>query len=96
MQTSLPSSSSSSARPEMKEHCSHQADCLKMIQLILDGEATEQQLAKLKVNLESCQPCIEMYHLEKEVKELLTKRMEKKCCPDQLVATIKSKILTFS
>lgn len=67
-----------------------------MIQLILDGEATEQQLARLKANLESCKPCIEMYHLEKEVKELLTKRMEKKCCPDQLVATIKSKILTFS
>ncbi|NDU98475.1 hypothetical protein GK108_26550 [Spirosoma terrae] len=80
----------------MKEHCSHRKDCLKMIQLILDGEATDQQLARLKVNLESCQPCIEMYHLEKEVKELLTKRMEKRCCPEQLVATIKSKILRFS
>ena len=80
----------------MKENCNHQADCLKMIQLILDGEATEQQLAKLKVNLESCQPCIRMYHLEKEVKELLMKRMEKKSCPERLVATIKSRILSFS
>lgn len=96
MQTSSLPSSSSEAQPVMKEHCDHQADCLKMIQLILDGEATEQQLARLKINLETCRPCIEMYHLEKEVKELLTKRMEKKCCPDQLVATIKSKILTFS
>jgi anti-sigma factor (TIGR02949 family) len=97
MQTSLPpSSSSSDTKPQMKEHCGHQADCLKMIQLILDGEATEQQLARLKVNLESCQPCIQMYHLEKEVKELLTKRIEKRCCPDNLVATIKAKILTFS
>lgn len=95
MQTSL-TPSSSNARPEMKEHCSHSADCLKMIQLILDGEATEQQLARVKANLESCKPCIEMYHLEKEVKELLTKRMEKRCCPDQLVATIKSRILSFS
>lgn len=96
MQTSLPPSSSSSAKPEMKEQCSHRADCLKMIQLILDGEATDQQLAKVKANLESCRPCIEMYQLEKEVKELLTKRMEKRCCPDQLVATIKSRILSFS
>ncbi|AQG81433.1 hypothetical protein AWR27_20200 [Spirosoma montaniterrae] len=80
----------------MKEHCDHQADCLKMIQLILDGEATEQQLARLRDNLETCQPCIRMYHLEKEIKELLTKKMEKRCCPDQLVATIKAKILTFS
>lgn len=96
MQTSLPSSSPSSPHPAMKENCSHQVDCLKMIQLILDGEATEQQLAKLQINLESCQPCIRMYHLEKEVKELLTKRMEKRCCPDELVATIKSRILSFS
>jgi anti-sigma factor (TIGR02949 family) len=96
MQTSLPSSSPAIPHLAMKEHCNHQADCLKMIQLILDGEATEQQLAKLKINLESCQPCIRMYHLEKEVKELLTKRMEKRCCPEELVATIKSKILSFS
>lgn len=94
MQTS--SSSPASQPPAMKEHCNHQADCLKMIQLILDGEATGQQLAKLKINLETCQPCIQMYHLEKEVKELLTKRMEKRYCPDELVATIKSRILSFS
>lgn len=96
MQTSLPSSSPAPLHPVMKENCSHQADCLKMIQLILDGEATEQQLAKLKINLETCQPCIRMYHLEKEVKELLTKRMDKRSCPDELVATIKSRILSFS
>ncbi|GAB3953061.1 hypothetical protein GCM10028805_36110 [Spirosoma harenae] len=94
MQTPLPSSSGT--KPEMKEHCSHRADCLKLIQLILDGEATEQQLVRVKANLESCKPCIEMYQLEQEVKELLTKRIEKRCCPDQLVATIKSKILSFS
>ncbi len=94
MQTSLPSSSN--VKSEMKEHCDHRTDCLKMIQLIVDGEATEQQLDKLRANLESCKPCIEMYHLEKEVKELLAKRIEKRCCPEQLVATIKSKILTFS
>ena len=96
MQTSLPTSSSSSINPEMKEKCDHRADCLKMIQLILDGEATDQQLARVKVNLESCKPCIEMYNLEREVKELLTKRMDKRCCPDQLVETIKSRILSFS
>ncbi len=96
MQTSLPPSSSSSVKPEMKEQCDHRADCLKMIQLILDGEATDQQLARVKANLDSCKPCIEMYQLEKEVKELLTKRMEKRCCPEQLVATIKSRILSFS
>ncbi len=80
----------------MKEHCDHQADCLKMIQLIVDGEATEQQIEKLRNNLHTCQPCIKMYHLEKEIKELLSGKMEKKCCPEQLVASIKTRILQFS
>lgn len=92
MQTSLPLS----APGLMKEHCDHQADCLKMIQLIVDGEATEQQIEKLRNNLHTCQPCIKMYHLEKEIKELLSGKMEKKCCPDQLVASIKARILQFS
>ncbi len=93
MQTSLyPSSSSDVSAKQMKHHCDHQADCLKMIQLIIDGEATAQQLERLTVNLETCRPCIEMYHLEKEIKQLMQDRMEKKCCPDQLIATIQAKI----
>lgn len=80
----------------MKHKCDHQADCLKMIQLILDGEATEQQIEKLRNNLETCRPCIEMYKLEKEVKALLHGKMEKKCCPEALVASIKAKIVSFS
>jgi mycothiol system anti-sigma-R factor len=67
-----------------------------MIQLLVDGEATEEQLVKLRQNMEVCRPCIEMYHLEKEVKALLQERMEKKCCPDQLIATIKTRISNFS
>ena len=97
MQTSLPQSASQPpATPVMKHNCDHQADCLKMIQLILDGEATEQQIDRLRNNLESCRPCIEMYSLEKEVKALLHSRMEKKCCPEQLIATIKARIVSFS
>lgn len=98
MQTSLPSSSSSpEEKPPMKERCDHQVDCQKMIQLILDGEATEAQLKKFyTINLETCRPCIEMYHLEKEIKDLLQGRMEKKCCPGSIVDSIKAKIVSFS
>jgi anti-sigma factor (TIGR02949 family) len=98
MHTSLYTSSSPdivSAKP-MKHHCDHQADCLKMIQLIIDGEATQQHLDKLRTNLENCRPCIEMYHLEKEIKQLMQDRMQKKCCPDQLITAIQAKISSFN
>ncbi|OIN60286.1 hypothetical protein [Arsenicibacter rosenii] len=96
MQTSLPSPSPSNLDNLPKQHCDNQSNCLKLIQLLVDGEATEEQLEKLKKSMEVCRPCIEMYHLEKEVKALLQERMEKKCCPDKLIATIKSRIANLS
>ncbi len=80
----------------MKYSCEHQSDCLKFIQSILDGAATEQDLERLKLNLETCQPCIKMYHLEKEMKALLQNRMEKKCCPEVIIEDIRTRIATFN
>jgi hypothetical protein len=37
-----------------------------------------------------------MYNLEKEIKQLLNGKMEKKCCPEQLIASIKARISQFS
>jgi anti-sigma factor (TIGR02949 family) len=108
MQTSLPSSPVEELKkefdqilgepsdPAMKLDCDHKGDCLKMIQAILDGSSTEQQIERLRNNLHTCQPCIKMYQLEKEIKELLSGKMEKKCCPEQLAASIKARILQFS
>ena len=42
----------------MKHTCEHQSDCLKFMQMVLDGAATEKDLDQLQRNLESCQPCI--------------------------------------
>lgn len=95
MQTSLPTSSSELPNT-MKHSCEHQNDCLKFIQSVLDGAASEQDLEKLKRNLESCQPCISMYHLEKEMKALLQNKMEKRCCPEKIIEDIRSRIATFN
>ena len=95
MQTSV-STSSPEVSKSMKHSCDHQGDCLKFIQSVLDGAATEQDLEKLQRNLESCQPCIQMYHLEKEVKALLQNRMEKKCCPEQIIEDIRQRIATVN
>lgn len=78
----------------MKDHCEHQAECLKRIQSILDGGATEEEKAYFAKNMDICRPCIEMYKLEKCIKEALQGKVEKKCCPDKIAAAIRSSIVS--
>lgn len=77
----------------MKQDCPNKRDCMEMLQLIIDGEATpEQKDHFMKNHLEGCMPCYQTYHLETKIKELL----KEKCCngkaPETLVDTIKSQI----
>jgi anti-sigma factor (TIGR02949 family) len=77
----------------MKQDCPNQRECLEMLQLILDGEASSDQKDHfLKVHLEECMPCYKNYHLEVAIRQLL----KTKCCneaPQQLVDDIKSKVI---
>ncbi|WP_379848337.1 zf-HC2 domain-containing protein [Larkinella bovis] len=75
-----------------KESCEHQAKCLKRIQAILDGGATDEEKEYFKQHIEICQPCIDMYNLEKCIKEALQGKVEKKCCPDKIAAAIQAEI----
>jgi anti-sigma factor (TIGR02949 family) len=77
----------------VKQHCEHQANCLKRIQSILDGGATEEEKEHFRQHMDQCRPCIEMYHLEKCIKEALQGKLEKKCCPDKVAAAIRSQIV---
>jgi len=75
-----------------KQHCENHQRCMEMIQAVLDGSASPEEMEHFKSNIESCLPCIEGYQLEKELKESLTNKVEKKCCPDRTVEDIKKKI----
>jgi anti-sigma factor (TIGR02949 family) len=75
----------------MKKNCSNQRECLEMLQLILDGEATPEQKANFKSHVEECMPCFQHYHFDQAIKELL----KLKCthdAPTDLITSIKSKI----
>lgn len=75
-----------------KEKCENHEACLKMIQAVLDGSASETEINHFKENLESCLPCIENYELEKSIKSSLQDKLEKKCCPNSIVNQLKVKI----
>ncbi|MCA0365195.1 MAG: hypothetical protein LCH67_14220 [Bacteroidetes bacterium] len=81
-----------SGNVSMKEECENHNKCMKMIQAVLDGSATPEELEHFKDNIEVCKPCIEGYELEKSIKESLQTKVEKKCCPKQTFEAIKLKI----
>jgi mycothiol system anti-sigma-R factor len=66
--------------------------CIEMLQLILDGEANEEQRSYFKVHMDKCIPCFKSYNVDMTIKELL----KSKCCndpvPSGLVDQIKMKI----
>jgi anti-sigma factor (TIGR02949 family) len=76
----------------LKQSCSNHAECMKAIQLILDGEASKEQLEHFNQNIDHCLPCIQKYNLEKVIRDTLRCKLEKKCVPTDLVASIKTKL----
>ena len=71
----VPENSSCSNEPQpKKESCENHAQCMKMIQAILDGEATEEQKAHFRDNMDVCMPCINEFHLIKCIKESLCEK----------------------
>jgi hypothetical protein len=77
---------------QKKTSCEHQAECMKMVQLIVDGQATDDQINQFKQNMDKCLPCEKGYELEKCIKETMQLRLEKKCVPSSLIDCIKLKI----
>ena len=65
---------------------------MEMIQAVLDGSASAEEVEHFKLNMDACMPCIETYKLEKSVKEAMQGKVEKKCCPQSIVVDIRAKI----
>ena len=76
----------------MKQNCEHHADCMKIIQAILDDEATDAEKDHFRDNMDKCIPCIEAYRLEKCIKDSLSLKVVKKPCPQSILDTIITKI----
>lgn len=75
-----------------KETCEHQQDCMKMIQRVVDGEATAEELEHYNKNMTNCLPCEKAYELETCLKHAIKLRMEKKCVPSSIIEFIKNSI----
>jgi hypothetical protein len=76
----------------MKEECENREKCMKMIQAVLDGSASQEEIEHFKSNIDVCKPCFDGYQLEKSIKVCLQTKVEKKCCPQNTLDQLKAKI----
>ncbi len=78
---------------QKKQECANQRECMEMLQLIVDGEASQEQKEHFLLHhLEECMPCYKNYHLEVAIRQLL----KNKCtgqAPQDLVDSIKAKVI---
>jgi hypothetical protein len=66
--------------------------CMEVIQLILDGEAQEEDVAYFKSNIECCNKSMEHYKFELEVRKNIKEKLTAICPPENLEDCIREKI----
>jgi predicted anti-sigma-YlaC factor YlaD len=72
-------------------------DCSKVLSkvfLALDGEMTEEEEKVFLRQLHECSCCLDHFEIEKEFKNFLQQKVEKKCVKEETVSAIKTKIKT--
>jgi anti-sigma factor (TIGR02949 family) len=77
----------------MKQDCPNRRECMEMLQLIVDGEATSEEKDKfLKFHLQECLPCYNNYHLELAIRQLLKTKCSGEA-PQELIETIRMRVI---
>ncbi len=72
--------------------CPDQSNCFKVLQFMIDQEASESEKEQFRLQIKNCMPCYKRYHLDVAIKELLQNKIPSKSVPEDLVETIKIKI----
>ncbi|MEL7006787.1 MAG: zf-HC2 domain-containing protein [Bacteroidota bacterium] len=71
------------------------AECekfLNLVQLLIDNETNHIEETYIKEHIDECAPCFKQMEMEKEFKELVRQKIEKKQVPQELITAIETKI----
>ncbi|MFN8436242.1 MAG: hypothetical protein U0V72_01285 [Cytophagales bacterium] len=63
--------------------------CIEIINLILDGEATQEQVAYFEGNIKCCEKSMEFYNIEKCVRDAVVHKLRYKSVPKDLLDCVK-------
>lgn len=73
--------------------CSDFDKCLKILNLILDDEVSQDQEEFFFSHIEKCMVCFAHYNVEKQIRELLKRKLHKKSIPSELAIEIRNRIV---
>lgn len=73
----------------------HNGDCSKVVKIIntiIDGEATTEEEQFFEEHIEKCTPCLDHYNIEKSILEKVKEKITRKSCPENTIQSIREKI----
>lgn len=79
-------------QPLENRKCQNLEECIQMLNLLLDNEATPEEEAYMKAHVDSCAHCFKQLELEKEFRVMIRSRLQHKEVPDDLITLIRNKI----
>jgi len=79
-----------SQNPELEKP--DHTECLRILNLVLDGEANAEEKAIFKTHLQNCMPYYEIYNVDQAIREMLQKNCKNKQLPSSIKEEIKSRI----
>ncbi|SDK41890.1 hypothetical protein SAMN05421823_102687 [Catalinimonas alkaloidigena] len=71
---------------------SYEARCFELLHIVIDGEATPEEVEFFNLHAKECMPVYETYQLDVAIKKVLCHKVKKKEVPVGLVDSIRSKI----
>ena len=74
-------------------NCSDFDKCMRILNLVLDGEASAEEEEYFFSHIESCMICFAHFNVEKKIRELIKRKLNKKNIPIELVTDIRNKIV---
>lgn len=82
-----------SKNPELnKSLCDQRSSFKKILPLIVDGEAGQEDKLFFENHVKNCVICAKEYQLELSIKNALKTKLEKKLVPDELIEDIRLKV----
>ena len=73
--------------------CNDFEKCLKILNYILDEEATKDQEDFFYAHIEKCIVCFSHYNIERQLRQLIKSKVNQKQFPAELASEIRNKII---
>ena len=76
----------------LKDNANFSPDCLELLNLVLDEEASPGQRQFFFEHLKGCMPCHEKFNIDMAIKKMIKEKCGKNV-PEGLMETIRAKVL---